>query len=287
MKKILASSLLIILFGMNAYAGGKGKIIFSNKPIEAANGESLSPVTINVGEKVYCQVYLPKAFASYTKMLAWGTRVYLNDQEFCNTNGNQYKNPEDAKTTTFGFVLNEDEKGNITDSDFNQKLKKLPVGTYTIKVEIFVEACNVKSFIANGEFTISKGEKTNAKIGKTFNDVKAKKSDPELEAKMLKWLNDQKEQLAGDVAKDRNYIAVKLVSDDWKIIRKQATGEITSHTIDAAVLVKDAAGKCQIWVCVFFQDYNGSGYKDSLRLNMFQKDNAKSVYQFVGDCDCE
>jgi len=270
-KSILSFFTLVMLLCVNVYAGGTGKIVFSNKPIDAATGESLPTATINVGEPIYCRVYLPKPLTSYKNGSGgrtdnYGARVYFNDETYGNVFYYLFKSMEDANVTTFEFQLLADDER----SDRNTLIKvfnTLADGVYNVKVDLPQFSTNEKKFIAAGEFVIKKAPNSKVKIGTTFdNQVKPKMSDPVLEAKALKVLTDENfEKYSGNFKHKfkLDVLKIKIISEDWKINKKASTGVIIGRFIDFAILVKEKSGQCTIQVYRMEQQYNGSGYQDS------------------------
>ncbi len=258
--------LFTILLSVNLFAGD-GKIVFSKSLIDAATGETLPPATFEMGEKIYCHVYLPKPLNKYktgsgNKMQVASFRVFLNGKQYNKINSVLFKTLEDAGVSNFGLVFNDQNK-----SEFIEAVNSLPDGSYTVRLEAISKEWDDKAYIAAGEFTLKKSATSKVKFGSTFAVVKAKMTDPALEAKIIKVLTDPdfekhnsnrnfKEKYKLDV------VSIKIISPDWTINKNEKTGVVTGRMIDVAIQAKDKGG-CIIYVYSMEQQFNGTGYQDS------------------------
>ncbi len=294
-KTILSFFTLAMLLCVNVYAGG-GKIVFSKSIIDAATGESLvSTASFDVGEMVYCHVYLPKAIGKYKESYGthqpcsyWSAVVYIDDIErpHYSVNNESFKNEEESTTTNFGFILCDGKTKSESDygSDskaFKKAINDLKPGPHKIRVEIWIDDKRAK-----GEFTLNKTENAKLKLGVSFNDVKAKMTDVPLEDKIMKFLKEEQQSGSGFYS-TTTYLKLKIIIPEWEIRNHPSSGVIIGRSLDIALVYKTKNGDCEIGQFCVFQSYNGKGYQETLQaLPLNQNFNShKEVKQ--GPCDCE
>lgn len=272
-KKTLLTVFAFAMLCINAFAGN-GKIVFSKTKMNSTADEK----TFDINDRIYCRMYLEKNAIKYCKICSsdqnvpFVMSVTLDGMKY--ELGVGHFNP-DGKTRgeKEGYCLNymdndDNEMEKVVNEKFAKALNDLPVGLHKVKVEIFFKKTKYEyndASTVEGEFSYDK--KANSKIaGLKFDDkVKAQMSNPALEAKALKILQDPEREKYREGFMNKyklDVIKIKIISEDWRINKKQSTGVITGRAIEMAILVKEK-GQCLIKVYTFEQQYNGSGYQDS------------------------
>jgi hypothetical protein len=145
--------------------------------------------------------------------------------------------------------------------------RDLSIGKHTIKLVIspaLPDGFTSNSIMAEGSFTYNKlSDKVIARPRKTFRKaVEPKMTDPELEQRMVTCMN----QVAKANGWKEKFTEAIIVNDDWTIWQNEVTGIITKRVIVGAVKATWPDGTCTFQYFVFSQQYNGSGYQNSLNV---------------------
>lgn len=269
MNKKTTLCIFAIFFSAIAFAG-KGKVVFSNKPIDEATGESLPPATFNVGDEIHCGIYMPKKTSAYKIKFA-GNANRLNITAKIDGYDDSYHitdleimTPEELEKTFFSIPFNKDRStGKPYSDELVEKINSLPLGTYVIKIEVCAYAYGGTEFplAAKGEFTLKKTSNSKLKLGLTFNDVEAGMKDPKLEAKAVAATTAWLKQNGGGLLQKQE---CKILRNDWIIVTHPNTGAILARANYFAYLIKQG-DKCKIRIYCLQQAYNGSGYQETLQ----------------------
>ncbi|WP_317899323.1 hypothetical protein [Aurantibacillus circumpalustris] len=259
-------SILILFYSIATFAlcgGTESKIVFSNKPIDVSSGESLAEATFDLGDIIYCRVYLPKNLNEYTiykdddSPFYW-VDVTLKDKEYTEVYKYKFNTVEEANISTFEFVLTNG-KSSIARTSFIDSINSAGEGKLLIKIEIFATG---KISLAVGEFTLNKSKNSVMGIGKDFNSILAKNNEPILEARAIEALIEYFNISRAIQNNKRTPLKVKIVSD-WEITNAP-TGEITGRIMDFAVLHRiEYDGHCSVKVYRLQQKYTGEVYEDN------------------------
>jgi len=289
MKRVLGL-IFVTLLSLNTFAGNdKGKVVFSDKRIDATTGMNIQPVTLQSHDSIYCRVYLTQPLGKYKKDgykgSDWSIELTLDGKKLetqyeINGGGKGYTQEEAATLTTFDFVLGFDPSFGATTykDEFVEAINKLQPGTHTVQVSVKGKNGNGGYFkdIAVGEFILNKSDKKLK--GFTFNDIKAGMSDPSVEAKcievMLDWFKKNEQ---GTVLKTQK---CKILNSDWMIVTHPNSGAILGRALNVAFFVKTAKGDCEIKVFCFEQSYAGSTYQNTVHMRDFL--NCCDTYNHLG-----
>ncbi len=281
-------------------------MIFSKKLITATTAEGFPAETFQVGDKIYCKIFLNKPVEDQAVYNGAGNKMgkaeCFNVNPFIDPPDNVIRMTNYEKVipgqTTYTFIINESSE-KITDerlqkyvtvnqNAYTNALNGLSIGIHKIKFNVF--GCKpggneTKKPIAEGEITIEKNSGAMLKIGKSFNDIKPKMQIPNgLEPKWVSYINDfyQKGNKNSGAC-----MKAKILCNDWIIVHDKYTGAILYRYLDLALLWKDEKGVCFISFQRWGQQFNGAGYQDALHRTA--DDVPTSVYlpYAPGACDCE
>jgi hypothetical protein len=266
-----------------------GQIVFSTYKIPMDNPqESSLQSTFKLSDNIYGRVFMPMSVENYplysTQFLRNGDtttaehnkygKFYYNlyvdgvKEKYWNVELVNLSSQNKVNTTTYQIWLNPKPSDQKVKDEWKDIVNKLSNGTHQIKVEMVAGNPSTYSAVepvAVGVFNIVKGEGENfeADYGKTFDDVKAKMTDPDLEKKML--------AAARDYADVNNYKedfkAVKIANSDWTTIYHELTGAVVRRIIDVHCYAVWPDGHCTTQKFVFGQEYNGSGFSENVKFH--------------------
>ena len=282
-----------------------GEIIFSNQTIQMDDQSNLI-TEFNLGDNLHLRYFLPEegmanaffkmleekknlknisnlSFAK--KKLYQNTRDCLDGEDLLDglafhlkfsINGKElisveiedgdFKNEDKRAFSTFRSGLDSDSEnfGQEPLKEFMEKMSSQPKGSYTVKVELipFIERYPIEfegDVMASGilKINVSDFDGSNKTICHQFENKWEKDNREELEAKILKAFKKQ-----GWREEPQKVI---IVSDDWRISRHEVTGIILSRYVSAYVL-STRDDECIYQDFNFKQDYNGSGYQETVYL---------------------
>lgn len=256
------------------------KIVFSKKPLNPATASAADVTeTFNVGDNIYALVFMKTALGNYKiynaesgavkgnrnnnyKVMASIDGVAL-PQSILQDNYNETKKGITSIATIFHSFAPGDTKDNS--EYFVKAFNALSAGPHKVRVEFWGGNTNMKGDskepVAIGEFNLVKKEGQNLKLGRTFADIKALKTDKVLEGKMVKVANTY-DYLPKN---GQVYSAAKIVENGWTL-EKNDLGIILRRTIKADVLAKETNGDCRVYTITFCEDYAGGGTYGATRV---------------------
>lgn len=262
-----------------------GKILFASAPITEQTMNSNPAQYKNsfvLGDFIYGRAFLTKGinqhivvsetqsvkpnyddgtFKSYGYALMYADGKLLLDEAIDGAQPLPYlKNAKGAFVTTceVNVVKGKSEGGSW--AKFIAALNTLPTGKHNIKIE-FWGSNKIRSFIttepmATGEFVLEVKENIKAKMGVSFEGLKAGMVNKPLEAKALiavkKYISDN--------GRKGDYSKVKIISTDWSIKRNKISGVITGRSIDVYGYAKWPDGSCGYMIFGINETYNGTKY---------------------------
>lgn len=142
---------------------------------------------------------------------------------------------------------------------FVAALNALPAGKHNMKLEYWgVDFSYNKTMepLAIGEFVLDVSERTKAKIGISFNDLKAGMVNKDLEGKILIAAKEN-----ADLNKRKEvYLQSKIIDKDWIIVRNKVSGLITERKVYANVLQQWPDKHCSYRSFYMRETHDGTKY---------------------------
>lgn len=278
-------------FQSDYHKANVGKIVFLKTKPETNDNNPPVFSSFQAGEEIFAMMYMPTCVMNF-KVYKDGKEkkaiknktgkvrvdVYIDGvlQKYSLNNYNfigQFAPKTYIKQVVYG-VSKEYAKENI--ADFVTALNGLSAGEHKIRLELFGD-CNenhaiyysTKTPIATGEFTYVKTAGSKIKYGALFDNIKAGMNDKDLETKAFKTIKEYKTPTTNayscpKLASDK----MKIISEDWVIVKHPDTGVILSRMLACAVPVI-RNGSCYVQMVGVYQDYEGSGYQKSFSKAVF------------------
>lgn len=262
----------------------ENKIVLSKKPLaEGETSEASISNSFSIGEPIYGRVFLQTCLLNFAyvdkvtgenKKSTQGdfyTLVYVDDKliEYQIHQGCSDESYHDFKNKfSFSVVLvgaagsNEAIKYNSAHS-LTDELVKLSSGSHIIRMEMFKGEIGFSSPqpIATGEFTFVKKEGAEYKIGKTFNELGEKISDPQLEKECL-----EKFTVLAKKAKDEGIVSGVRALTNWGVA-KNDLGVSLYRDRKIAILLKTPDGRCVFSTSRITQNANNGGWDREIIVN--------------------
>jgi hypothetical protein len=309
MKKISFLFSICVLFSLNAMGQFKGllnksgTIVFSKTKIDPVNGKALPPASFESADKPLGMAFLNKPLSKNKnengdKITWFYVRVTINEKRFT-IYRKEFKTEEEASVKELEFQLFDiptelqAEKYGSSYKDFISFVNGLKEGSYPVKVEITRtddpwatnDAWTIYTY-AEGALTLVK-KSNSAPIsigGKKLSDFQAGMSDPKLEKEGLVVLNSYYSKYFGSARSIKQKILI--ISRDWGIQKNENTGVITGRSIKVMVHEINPVKGCRLIEYFLTQSYNGSGYQNSMFLEMMQNGNDPVIYtSSITDCE--
>ena len=260
-----------------------GKIVFAKDKIGMdIQNEANFIDTFGVSDYIYGRVYMPKSVENYPIY----SIQYLRRNDYSTPYHNEYggfhyklyvdgelnlwpvevvvlSKYKKVNTTTWQVWIHPKASDQKVKDSWKEIIQNLSSGEHTIKLDM-IAGTNMSytgaEVVASGEFKILKGdgESFSTDYGTTFDDIKSKMDNPQLEVAMLETARQY-----AKVNKYKEYFqAVKISERDWTIIRHELTGLPLRRTIAAHCLAKWPDGHCTTQEFVFGQEYDGVKYSN-------------------------
>ncbi|HYG53579.1 MAG TPA: hypothetical protein VD905_21975 [Flavobacteriales bacterium] len=254
-----------------------GKIVFGKKRIDANGGTEQLVTQFNLGDNIYGRAFMSTCMSNYKTFLEgfqdahkndegrFMVRVFIDNKDAGMLMQNTLSGEMENKTHFTVQVNGAGEDAEANNEYFFKTLNGLPDGSHTVRLEVWggmTYSAVTKAPVAVGEFILIKKPGVTAKLGRAFNNVEAKMSNAELESKALARMNSH----AKENGWKETFTKVKITDDDWSIIKNDLTGAVLYRAISITALAKWPDGHCTIQDFTITQDYNGSGYQNSVKL---------------------
>jgi hypothetical protein len=258
-----------------------GKVVFSKKRIEPATATKAELTeTFELGEQIVSRAYLPTCMANY-KLISDVGNLYTNEEGSFYVKakidgGKEFliarsaMNGELKPLTSINLYIygaGENANQNWNDS-FILEFNKLSEGTHEVTVEFYAGndfGPTSKVPAAAGSFKVVKKKDSKVKLGKNSSTVKKGMNDPELEASILKALNNH----AKKEGWKETFTKVVIKSEDWTMVRNKYTSVIISRLVEVIGFATWPNGECTGQLFDMAQEHNGSDFQKSLYVRGF------------------
>jgi hypothetical protein len=254
------------------------QVVFAKTRIDKNGGEDQLSTSFKLGDFIYGRVFMRTSLLNYKVYMrelseepAKNTDGYFIASLFIDGVQQEYSlitmslSGGLETATTFTLIINgSGEDAEMNNEVFFQTLDGLSDGSHKIRIEIWGWQGQFFTAepVATGEFTLIKEPGSKTVLGRTFDNVVAGMSDADLEAKILKKLNDH----AKANGWEETFMQVKITSDDWYILRHELTGVVTGRSLGVSALAKWPDGHCSMQDFVIKQDHDGSAFQQSVQL---------------------
>ena len=254
-----------------------GKILFSKTFIDPVTGTASQIDSVfHLGDNIFARAFMSTCMANYMCFHGDEFNPEKNDDGGFAVNVmiddslQPYLLERDALSgelvgkTTFNLnVISSGERAAMNSSSFVAALNNLPDGMHTVK--IFVYGGNGFTMVTRdpvvlGSFKINKTPGSRVALGRNFNNVKAKMSNPALETQSVSKLNEK----ARAEGWKETFTKVKITEDNWIIERNDITGVIMGRKLEITALAKWPDGHCSTQEFSMWEDYTGSGYQSTM-----------------------
>ena len=120
------------------------------------------------------------------------------------------------------------------------------------------------------------GEKFAPEYNLSWSDFKRGMNESDLNAQILKAI----QSYAKNSGFKETFVAIKVSSDKWYMIRNSVTGAVLGRYVVAYCRAKWPDGKCTVQKFSFRQDYQGTSYGQAYCEGVYWNSAPKSI-----DCD--
>jgi hypothetical protein len=215
------------------------------------------------------------------------TNVYVDDVKQ-DLKLEQYsgKETEFRQALTRQIWLHPEVSDGLTEINWIKILADMSQGSHKVRIDYCVfntdDTGKSKSVfskvIATGEFTLNKTNQNLPKVGKKWSDIKAGMNNTGLENQAL--------AIAKKNSNIDNMISeqIKILDSEWRIVKKEVTGEILYRYLRVLLKTSHADGYCYSTPMEIKQEYMGNGqYSTSIKLVSLSMPD----FGYAGYLDCE
>lgn len=236
------------------------QLIISNQSVPVGEIDlSAFPNNLNAGDEIYARLNLgaPVSEVAYpSKPKNVNSTISLFAQingegKLYNIHFFEVKNDNDFDT--YEIIVNP----SVDKAKYAKLLTALMPGNNTVKFLVKIDGDDY----ASSEIILTKSSGDVITIGKTFNDFKAVKKDPALEA----GIKEAAQKIYTDAGSNVKVMGVKISDSDWFIERDKVTKLVLNRQMGAFCYAKWPDGHCTVQKITFCQDYDGSAYSKNFR----------------------